>query len=329
MLKTNDDVNMDLKGNVFNVQRYTVHDGPGTRTELFLKGCSLHCLWCSNPEGLNRDLEIAVYPDRCIGVDKCGYCLDLCPDGNYQDIICVADSVVKSIDRELCVKCMKCADACPANALTAWGQTMTVQEALREVLKDREFYGSNGGITISGGEPLIQWQYTMEVMKACRKIRIHTCIESTFFAPWDIVKQVLAYADYILTDIKHMNSEKHREYTGVGNELILENLTRISKMGIPYIIRVPVIPGHNDSLENASATAEFICNNMGNTVRQVQLLVFHEYGRLKYNTLGIKYPLEGRTWPDRVEQKATIMKMVDVIKSYGVPVVVGSNKKAE
>lgn len=319
----------EVSGVVFNIQRYTVHDGPGTRTELFLKGCPLRCLWCANPEGFNKNLEVGIYPDRCIGTDKCGYCLNLCPDGNYQRIICVTDNVVQSINRDLCVKCMRCVEACPGNSLVTWGKTMTVQEAVQEVLKDRDFYGSKGGVTISGGEPLVQWQYTMEVMKACKKVGINTCIESTFYASWDVIEQVLTYADYILTDIKHMDSGKHKEFTGVGNELILENLTRISKLKIPYIIRIPVIPHHNDSIENAKATAQFIANNMGNTARQVQLLVFHEYGKLKYGTLGLKYPLEERTWPDRAQQKAKILEMLEVIKSYGLPVVVGSNNKVD
>ncbi len=316
-------------GVVFNIQRYTVHDGPGTRTELFLKGCAMRCLWCANPEGFERYLEIGEYPDRCIGIEKCGYCLNLCPDGNYKEILVVADNVVQSIDRELCVRCMKCADVCPGNALVVWGKTTTIQEALQEILKDRDFYGNNGGVTISGGEPLVQWRYTLELMKACKKAGIGTCIESTFYAPWDVVEQVLPHADFILTDIKHMDSEKHKEFTGVGNELILENLTRISKMGIPYVIRVPVIPYHNDSIDNARATAQFIVNQMGNTVKQVQLLVFHEYGKLKYATMGKTYPLEGRTWPDRVQQKANILEMLEVMKSYGIPVVVGSNNKVD
>lgn len=319
----------EVTGAVFNIQRYTVHDGPGIRTELFLKGCPMRCFWCANPEGFNRNLEIGVYPNRCIGIDKCGYCLHLCSDGNDQKILGIEKNVVQSINRELCDKCMKCTDACPGNALVAWGKTMTVQEALQEIIKDREFFGSNGGVTLSGGEPLVQWQYTLAVMKACKEARIGTCIESTFYAPWEVVKQVLTYADFILTDIKHMDSDKHKEFTGVGNELILENLTLISKMGIPYIIRVPVIPYHNDSIENAKATAQFIANQMGNTVKQVQLLVFHEYGTLKYPTLGIKYPLKGRTWPDRVQQKANILELLEVMISYDIPVVVGSNNKVK
>ncbi len=319
----------ELTGVVFNIQRYTVHDGPGTRTELFLKGCPLRCLWCANPEGFNKNQEIGVYPDRCIGIDKCGYCLNLCPDANYQKILGIDGNVVRSINRDLCVKCLKCAEACPGNSLVIWGQHMTVQEAVHEILKDRSFYGNKGGVTISGGEPLVQWQFTMEVMKACKRLGINTCIESTFYAAWDIVEQVLTYADYILTDIKHMDSGKHKEFTGAGNELILENLTRISKLNIPCVVRVPVIPHHNDTIENARATAQFIADNMGNTVKQVQLLVFHEYGKLKYGTLGIKYPLEGRTWPDRVQQKARILEMLEAIKSFGVPVVVGSNNKID
>ncbi len=312
-------------GNVFNIQRYTVHDGPGTRTELFLKGCPMHCLWCANPEGLDLGCEIGVYPKRCIGLDKCGLCLGLCPDG--KSALIIEDNIVKAIDRDICSKCMECTDACPGNALVVWGKEMSVEEALDEIKKDLEFYGKTGGMTLSGGEPLVQWRFSSNLLKACQEEGINTCFESTFNASWEVVEKVLAHTDFIITDIKHMNPDKHKEYTGVDNQLVLENLKKISKLGIPYIIRVPIIPNHNDSLENAKETAEFIANQMGNTVKQVQLLVFHEYGITKYETLGKPYPLKNRVWPERAKQKETILAIRDVMQSYGIPAVMGSNTK--
>lgn len=312
-------------GNVFNIQRFTIHDGPGTRTELFLKGCSMHCLWCANPEGLDLGFEIGVYPKRCIGIDKCGLCLNLCPDG--KDALIIENNTIKAIDKDICTRCMKCADACPGNAVVVWGKETSVEDAFDEIKKDLDFYGKTGGMTLSGGDPLMQWRFSLELLKVCQEDGIHTCFESTFNASWEIIEKVLAYTDFIITDIKNMNSVKHEEYTGVDNKLILENLQKISKLGIPYIIRIPVIPGHNDSLENAKETAEFIVNQMGNTVKQVQLLAFHEYGIMKYETLGKAYLLENRIWPERAQQKETILAIRDVLQSYGIAAVIGSNTK--
>jgi pyruvate formate lyase activating enzyme len=325
-----DKVDSGATGVIFNIQRYTVHDGPGTRTELFLKGCPLRCLWCSNPEGFNIKPEIGVYPDRCIGIDKCGYCLQACTEENKdKEIIGRFNNLVKEINRDLCTNCLKCAEVCPGSSLVVWGKEMTVQETLQEVLKDRVFYGNKGGVTISGGEPLVQWKFTLEFLKACKNAGINTCIESTFHTPWDVAEQVLKYTDYILTDIKLMDSNKHKECTGVGNELILANLAKMSKMGIPYILRTPIVPNFNDDDENIHATASFIANEMGNTVKQVQLLAFHEYGKVKYPTIGRAYPLEGYSWPDRAQQKARMLELVDIMRSYSVPAVVGSNNKVE
>lgn len=319
-------INYDLTGIVFNVQRYTVHDGPGTRTELFLKGCPLHCLWCANPEGLHLHREVGVYPDRCIGADKCGYCQKDCP---VPQAIQVVDNKVSAIDRTACTGCMKCADECPANAMTHWGEVMTVQDALNDVLKDREFYKGKGGVTLCGGEPLAQWQFAAEVFKACHAHHINTCVESTFHAPWERIQEVLAETDFIIADIKHMDPVKHKEYTGASNELILQNLEKMSKLGIPYLIRVPVIPGCNDDDENIARTAAFLRDNMGGNVRQVQLLQFHEYGKVKYPTVGLEYPLEGRTWPERQAQMERIQQLVQVMEPYGLPVSAGSNGKVD
>jgi pyruvate formate lyase activating enzyme len=250
LLMITDKVDSGATGVIFNIQRYTVHDGPGTRTELFLKGCPLRCLWCSNPEGFNIKPEIGVYPDRCIGIDKCGYCLQACTEENKdKEIIGRFNNLVKEINRDLCTNCLKCAEVCPGSSLVVWGKEMTVQETLQEVLKDRVFYGNKGGVTISGGEPLVQWKFTLEFLKACKNAGINTCIESTFHTPWDVAEQVLKYTDYILTDIKLMDSNKHKECTGVGNELILANLAKMSKMGIPYILRTPIVPNFNDDDE--------------------------------------------------------------------------------
>ena len=200
---------MDARGIVYSMQRYTVHDGPGTRTSVFLKGCTMTCLWCCNPESWTRYPEIAVYAQRCIGVDKCGYCLDACSFTQQGIFLINDDGLVTGVDRELCSRCMACAEECPANALTRWGEDMTVAEVMREVLKDREFFDeTGGGITVSGGELFVQTPFAVELLKACRAADVHTCIETALGVPWSRVEQALPYTDFVLTDIKHMDPDR-------------------------------------------------------------------------------------------------------------------------
>ena len=317
-------------GTVFSIQRYTIHDGPGIRTEVFLKGCPLRCLWCDNPESFSRHREVGVFLKRCIGVDKCGYCITACPFAG-DDIFTLEDNVIIGIDREICTNCMKCVDACPGNALISWGDEMTVESVIEQVLKDREFYAvSGGGITISGGEPLINWKFALELLKASKRAGINTCLESTLHGKWNVIEKLLEYTDFLIIDIKHMDTAKHKEYTGTGNELILENIKKMAKLGKPYVIRIPVVPGHNDSIENIKKTAEFIVNDLGNTAKQAQLLPYHEYGSMKYKTLGLKYPDErfkNKGSPKIQQERAT--QLLEIMKSYGVPAVIGGHTKID
>lgn len=319
---------MDARGIVYSIQRYTVHDGPGTRTSVFLKGCTMRCLWCCNPESLTRDPEVAVYAQRCIGVDKCGFCLDACPF-TQQGIFRINDEGhVAGIDRHICTRCMACAEECPANALTRWGEEMTVAAVMREVLKDREFFvETGGGITVSGGELFVQAPFAVELLKACKLADVHTCIETALGVPWQNVEQALPFTDFVLTDIKHMNPDRHREYTGSDLALVLENLRKLGRSGIPTVVRIPLVPGFNDSDENILQTGRFIVEEFEVVPRQLQVLQFHELGKGKYETLGKAYPLENMEKPSRDDYVSRVKHVVSILRDLGLPAHVGANVK--
>ena len=311
------------KGNVFNIQRFTLHDGPGIRTELFLKGCPLRCHWCSNPESWLKHTEPGIYTSKCISVEKCGACRDVCPTGAVR----ITDGIVTSIDRTLCTSCMKCAEECPADAIKAWGNVMTVEECMEIIEKDRGYYEkSGGGVTVSGGDPMVQSDFVLELFKACKDAGISTCIESTFYAPWKDIEKLLPYTDLIITDIKHMNSEVHKENTGVHNELILENLKKLADLKRKMIVRIPVIPGFNDTQENIEETADYITNSLNGCVRTLQLLSFMRLGQEKYQSLGLPYLMEN-VEINREEFQEKIHGFADYFNSRGIHCIVGTKEK--
>ncbi len=278
---------MPIKGLVFNVQRYSVHDGPGIRTLVFIKGCPLRCLWCSNPEGQLPRPEIMYFENLC---SRCGACVRACPWGASV----LRDGRVVVL-RDLCKGCGTCVRVCPNNARRLVGGYVTVDEVLDEVIKDMKFYvRSGGGLTIGGGEPLTQPEFVKELLRRAREgYYIHTAIETSLYAPAEVVREVFQYVDYALVDLKHTDPVKHRVLTGVSNELILNNIRLVvDEMGErkDIIIRIPVIPGVNDDEGNLNGVAEFI-KSLRKEV-PVELLPYHELGRSKYSALGMEYPLD-------------------------------------
>lgn len=288
----------------------------------------MSCLWCCNPESWANHPEIGVYAHRCIGVDACGYCLNVCPLTQQGIFRINENGMVEGVNRDLCTGCLACADECPANALTAWGKVMTVAEVMREVLKDQEFFDeTGGGITVSGGELFVQARFALELLKACKKVGLHTAIETALGVSWHLVEQALPYVDFVMTDIKHMDPVKHREYTGCDLALVLENLKKLGRRAMPSVIRIPLVPGYNDSDENIHQTGRFIAEEYGSMPQQVQVLQFHELGKAKFSTLGKSYPLENMKKPTRDDYVDSLKSAVTILRSYGLPVYVDAKVK--
>lgn len=313
-----------MKANVFNIQRYTIHDGPGVRTEIFLKGCPLRCRWCSNPESWTMFSQPGIYRTKCVTRKKCGLCEKVCPEENAIQFYW---NKIKSIDRDKCINCMQCADVCPGDAIKFWGKEMTLEECMDAVRRDKGYYErSGGGVTVSGGDPMMQSDFVAELFKACKAEGIHTCCESTFHTSWANVEKILPYTDLLISDIKHMDSARHKEYTGQGNEMILENLIRLSHTDIPLILRIPVIPDVNDDMENMEATADFIINEMQGRVRTLQLLSFMRLGEEKYQSLDMPYLMEG-VKVNRISFTRKIEQIAEYFNSRGIHCLVGTREK--
>jgi len=295
-------------GLIFNIQRFSLQDGPGIRTTVFMKGCSLACQWCSNPESQKPSQEIMTHNIRCIA---CGNCAKACPIG----AIAFLDGH-REIDWDKCNNCLECARVCPAKAIECIGHYMTVDEVMKKVESDRIFYkNSNGGMTISGGEPLVQPEFVRELFKRCREKGIHTTLDTTGNAPWQNIDSLLKYVDLVLQDIKHMDTGIHKKGTGTGNKLILENARKIAKTKRIWI-RMPLIPGYNDSEVNIKKVAEF-ASDIG--AEKVSVLPYHDLGSSKYADLGRVYPMQG-TKPPR---KKAVDRVRKTIESYGLKVEIG------
>ncbi|UCC15998.1 MAG: glycyl-radical enzyme activating protein [Dehalococcoidales bacterium] len=294
---------------VLSISRMTIHNGPGLRTVIYLKGCPLRCLWCSTPESQKTGSEIAIYPNKCI---HCDLCISVCP----LDAITVTDEVV-SIDRSVCNNCGRCVEVCYSEAIELLGQSMTIKELVDEVTKDSAFYKrSGGGVVISGGEPLINPNYIMKLLQELKKEGINIGIDTCGYVPWTNIEKALPYIDFFLWDIKHMNAEKHRELTGVSNELILSNARAVSENNIPLYIRIPVIPGCNDSEENIRATCEF-AQDLSSVV-EIHLVPLHHLGKGRYDSLDRPYPINDIPLiPDNV-----LENLKKLVESYGLQCVI-------
>jgi len=312
------------KGIIFNVQRFTIHDGPGLRTELFFKGCPLRCEWCSNPESWMAYIQPGVYKTKCISHKKCGMCEKACPE---KDILNFTRGKLTSIDRSKCTNCLACYDACPSDAIKRWGKSMSVEECMREIRKDKGYYErSGGGVTVSGGEPLLQSDFVAALFKACKDEEIQTCCESSFYADWKEIEKILPYTDIIISDIKHMDTDIHKKYTGVHNKRILENLKKLTSEERKLILRIPIIPNVNDDMDNIEATADFILDDLNGRVKTLQLLSFMRLGEEKYSSLGMPYKMENVKVVRKTFQKR-VNEIADYFDGRGIHCVVGTKEK--
>jgi pyruvate formate lyase activating enzyme len=300
------------EGLVFNIQRYSIHDGPGIRTIVFLKGCPLRCPWCANPEGLDVRPVLSYNAVLCT---KCRRCAGVCPKG----AISFWEEGGLSIGRDRCGLCGACAASCPSGALRIFGGRMTVRQVLEEVQKDAAFYRrSGGGLTLSGGEPLSSPGFSLALLKrAQEEYAFDTAVETSFFAPPQTAEALFPYVRHILADIKLMDSRRHRECTGVDNALILENIRRAAFSGASLIIRFPFIPGINDDEENLNAMAEFLAG-LERPV-PLEILPYHEFGRGKFESLGLCYPLADRKIA--APGKEEIDRAEDFLRRKGVRVI--------
>ncbi len=282
------------QGLVFNIQKYSVHDGPGIRTLVFLKGCTLACRWCSNPESITPDPTLAYNPAKCIGVRECGRCLLSCTAGAITQ---TGDGKI-AINRSVCTDCMFCARACPSTALTIYGETMTVDGVLATVEADAMFYSrSGGGMTLSGGEPLKQAEFAAALLAEARKRRIDTAMETAGNVPFDRLEAACGRLDHLLFDLKSMDTDKHRAGTGAGNETILENLRRVRERfpKLDIIVRTPVIPGFNDTEEDIRAIAAFVRSLPGT---RHELLPYHRFAKPKYGYIDRAFAMGEATLDD-------------------------------
>jgi len=260
---------LDTKGLVFDIKRYAIHDGPGIRTTVFFKGCPLKCLWCHNPESWQANVELGFRKGRCVG---CGQCAEACP---HEAVSLVENRPVTDVEK--CVLCGRCVDVCLAGARQIIGRETTVSEVMAEVERDVIFYDqSGGGVTFSGGEPLMQPDFLLALLNRCRALNIHTAVDTSCYAEPEIVKSVAKRADLFLCDLKHMDNEMHKRFTGVGNNLILENIRRIAQAGKKIVIRIPIIPGFNDEMANIEATGKFTASLSG--VGRIDILPFNRGG---------------------------------------------------
>ncbi|MBN1993838.1 MAG: glycyl-radical enzyme activating protein [Anaerolineae bacterium] len=288
------------KGIIFDIKKFSIHDGPGIRTTVFFKGCPLHCCWCHNPESQARRPERIFRKTRCIG---CGACLAVCPQAavsqNGNGII---------TDNEKCNLCGTCVETCYAQAREIIGREMTTAQVMAEIEKDVAFYDeSGGGVTFSGGEPLLQPDFLLALLRACRDKEIHTVVDTSGFASWETLDSIRAYVNLFLYDLKLMDEVRHQKFTGGSNQLVLQNLQALSQQGHQIILRVPVIPGINDDAENIRQLGQFIAALP--QAHPVELLPYHHLSADKYERLNMAYQLS-EIRPPSAERMAHIAKIL-------------------
>jgi pyruvate formate lyase activating enzyme len=306
------------KGLIFDIQGYSVHDGPGTRTLIFFSGCPLRCKWCANPEGLSMRVRRMVKTRFC---KKCPRrCIEVCPHQAIRPSDGPGPLVV--FERPLCLACTSrdCVGVCYTGALQRSGRWYTVDELMTVVRRDSNYWGSRGGITLSGGEPLGQIAFVTEFLRRSNEAFITACVETSGHVPKENIRAVMPYVHWFFIDVKNMDTERHRAGTGVGNEIILRNIEWIAQSGWKgrLLLRMPVIPGFNDSLENAQATAGFM-KHCG--LNEINLLPFHRLGASKHEQLGMEYPFND----GHAMKPSDLLPLAAVYRNQGLNCYLGSS----
>lgn len=293
-----------MPGAITTIQRLSIHDGPGIRSTVFLKGCNMRCRWCHNPETWQTGPSLQQVQDKCI---CCGHCIQACPSG----AISVTDGHIR-IDRALCTVCGRCADACVSRSLTLIGEQVTPEELLRRVLRDKVHYdNSGGGVTLSGGEPTLQKDFCKEFLRLCKDAGLHTAIETNLACPEKTLDELIPLVDLWMCDLKIADDGKHRLNTGVSNATTLRNLAHLSSERVRLVVRTPVIPGVNDSEQDLRALCEFIKDL---NLEYYELLPYHSMGLYKFPTLGMENPLP----PTDDMAKGLLEPLYDIVKTYHI-----------
>jgi len=271
-----------MTGIIFDLKRFAVHDGEGLRSTLFLKGCPLRCPWCQNPEGISQAPLLWHNPQVCL---HCGSCVAACP----QKALTQTDRI--HVDHSACIRCNTCVDVCPAAAMSLYGKTVTAREAADSLLRDRVFFGEKGGVTLSGGEALMQWQFAAEVLRLCKESGADTAIETCLLAPQQALEAMLPVTDHFLVDIKYLDPEQHRTHLGADNKQILRNFAWLVEKGADVLVRTPLIPGYTATEENIRSIARYLRVNAPDV--PYELLNFNPLCRSKYSAMEQSYPVSG------------------------------------
>jgi len=308
-------------GLVFNIQRFSIHDGPGIRTTVFLKGCNMCCFWCHNPEGRVTHSQIQYNAGRCIG---CLECVTVCVNKAH-----LIKNNIHIYQRDRCENCGQCVDVCYSGAMELTGEEKSVDQVMEEILSDNVYYkSSNGGVTLSGGEPAIRGEFAREILKQCQEKKIHTAIETCGNYNWEKLVNLLPFVDLVMMDLKHMDSKKHHKATGNGNEKIIENARRLARSDKPIIFRTPIVPAFNDTVAEMREIANFVksllesrnANGFPDSTDygiQFELLPFHKLAADKYQRLGLDYKAKNL----KLLSKDKINELKDVVKNCGITVI--------
>ena len=299
-----------MNGIISDIQRFSLHDGPGIRTTVYLKGCNMKCSWCHNPESIGLRPEIAFYKEKCV---QCNACYDACPT---HAISC--KNGIRHYDKLACKHCGLCVELCPAGALFLAGKKMTVEEVFAVIKTDIPYYmSSDGGITLSGGEPLMQAEFAEKLLKKCRENNIDTAMESNLSLPFETLERLLPYLNRIYCDIKTMNDAVHIKTTGVSNRTVLKNIIKLAHYNIPLVIRTPLIPGITDSDENIRETSKWIKENA--SAEYYELLNYNPFAEMKYENIGLEYELKGK----KPLSKKRVKELLNIACQQGIKAVSG------